>query len=596
MRTKSSTFVLVFLGLLMAMPGFNIGKVHASSPYAITTTSVQSNQNSESAVAVDPTNSSIMVVNTPDSVWRQPYSANAGYTWQYPQQLGKNWPTYIGGSDPYLAVGPTGIFYATTYVEGLAAGGNNPLLVLYMISSSNHGVTWDWDPNFYASDNSTVGVTTWTFLNGTSTQGCITPAFTAAGDYEKLAVDNGASSPFKGFIYVFGDFGVMLNGSCDILNGFVRSRDGGNTWDLHVITDPTFSAGEVEKLSITPNGEIYFIRPTYHNGSNNYLLFEKSTDGGNTWSYNFISAQNLFLYTTLAASTGKLYATYFTCVTICNSTQIGEETVDLISSTNDGNTWSSPTVISDSNALPLWTVDLYENCRIPNPLFDCYPEHKPPTIMVTSIGVAVAWTDWRNSVNNTFADVYAYIPSLSAANIRLTSHTASICIFQEKVCTWNGQDFIDSTSSSQGLYFAYGWDIDGDKVVDAVATRITTLSVSVSPLSITHTYVKGGTTSQTQNFNVTLQSTGISGTVTLTVTPFYPSRRNGPNVTFRSTGTNTDTVIVSPGQNSVDLMTEVDCVRTPHSTFTFTVTAVTGPIQSSGTFQVTISGYSQGAC
>jgi hypothetical protein len=233
---------------------------------------------------------------------------------------------------------------------------------------------------------------------------------------------------------------------------------------------------------------------------------------------------------------------------------------------------------------------------MPNPLQDCFQEHRPPTLTATSLGVAVAWTDWRNSVNNTFADIYAYIPSLSSSNIRITSSTASICIFQQKVCTWHGQDFIDSTSSSQGLYFAYGIDVDNDKVVDSVVTRVSTLSVSVSPTSVTHTYTKGGATSQAQNFTVTVYSSGVSGTVTLTVSPFYSSLRSGPSVTFQHSGTNTDTITVSPGQNTLDVMTELDCVRTPHSAYTFTVSATIGSLLDSATFQVTVTGYSLGTC
>ena len=145
-----------------------------------------------------------------------------------------------------------------------------------------------------------------------------------------------------------------------------------------------------------------------------------------------------------------------------------------MSSTDDGNTWSSGTQISDSEALPYWTyVPLV--CGV---YTDCEPEHRPPTITTSPFGVIVAWTDWRNSNSNTNADIYAHIPA-SNSNVRLTTFPGRLCNSPKTVaCTWNGNDFMSSASSPMGAYVAFGADFDGrsspsGEVVDAVVMLIT---------------------------------------------------------------------------------------------------------------------------
>jgi len=108
-----------------------------------------------------------------------------------------------------------------------------------MASSTNHGQSWTLDPNPYASviTNSTfhATVTTWTFLNVTTTTGCFSQYNALGGDYQKIAVDDGPNSPFKGYVYLIGDFQILWNGICVVQQGLHsqhrRWADMGTTHD-----------------------------------------------------------------------------------------------------------------------------------------------------------------------------------------------------------------------------------------------------------------------------------------------------------------------------------------------------------------------------
>jgi hypothetical protein len=422
--------------------------------------------NGESSISIDPGNGIYMVDAWPSQWFTPSYSLNGGASWHNGTQapIG-GWTTGVATGDPWTAVGPDGTDYFTTYYN------NTQDLVAYMATSIDHGKTWSIDLNYFASaaNNS---ATTWTLWNGTTTSGCYSSDLHFVGDQEKIAVDSSASSPFKGYVYIIGDFGVLLNGVCTIQDGLIRSRDGGSTWDLHLTTNPTPLASETEQLGIGSNGEIYFAR--FYNESD--LIFEKSKDGGATWSYRLIGGSNIEGYSVnLAVSTsGTPYIVYMRCLTTCTPASNGSSSIYLISSSDDGNIWSSGTQISDNAALPYWTyVPLV--CGV---YTDCEPEHRPPTITMSSLGVIVAWTDWRNSNNNTNADIYAYIPG-SSTNVRLTTFPGRLCNQLKTIaCTWNGNDFMSSAASSRGVYLAFGVDSDGNPptsgdVIDAVVIMIT---------------------------------------------------------------------------------------------------------------------------
>ncbi len=437
------------------------------SPYSLTRTELLNNvPNVETSIAIDPNNPNYMIVGTTPQYFAPEYSTDGGVTWhndtaQISAFWGYNAPSV--GDNPGAAIGPDGTDYSieyTTLINGSAAQ------VFYLASSTNHGKSWTIDPNPYASviANATyhATVTTWTLLNGTTTTGCFSQANTIGGDYQKIAVDDGTASPFKGNIYIIGDFQILWNGLCVVQQGFIRSTDGGQTWGQHIITDPSFvGSSQVESLSIAPNGEMYFSR-NYGNTGTPSILFEKSTDAGNTWTNKVIPTSGVVLNPDTTYSPSGIYIAYISCLTSCNYTTNGSTAVFLKSSTDDGNTWSSPSKISDSAAVPYWSyianpdpLGNPENCAVTSIFTDCGPVHRPPTITASSLGIVVSWTDWRNSINSTNADTYAYVSSNRGSNIRLTAFPGRLCEFIQGNCNGFGfgNDQMDVASSTNGVFF-----------------------------------------------------------------------------------------------------------------------------------------------
>jgi hypothetical protein len=431
------------------------------------TTQLQTNTvNGESSISVDPHDSNYLIDSWPSQWFTPSYSQDGGASWHNgTKNPTGTWTTGIATGDPWTAIGPDGTDYFTTYYN------NTQDLVAYMATSTDHGKTWSVDLNYFASaaNNS---ATVWTLLNGTTTTGCYSSDLHFVGDQEKIAVDSGASSPYRGYVYIVGDFGVNQDGICAIQDGIVRSTDGGKTWDLHLITSPTTLASETEQLAIGRNGGIYFAR--FYNDSD--VIFERSADGGPTWSYQFVAVSNLEAFTVNIGISvdGVLDIVYMRCLSTCSPSSNGKSAVFLTSSTNNGHSWSSPTQISDDSALPYWTF-------VPvvcGQFTDCEAEHRPPTITTSSLGTVVAWTDWRNSNNNTNADIYAYVPG-TTSNTRLTRFPGRLCNLPKTIaCTWNGNDFLSSASSQEGVYLAFGIDFDGNtpsrgNFIDAVVVVIT---------------------------------------------------------------------------------------------------------------------------
>jgi len=359
----------------------------------------------------------------------------------------------------------------------------------YMEYSSDRGKTWTLASIPYASlvTNSSLNAvqTSWVLLNGTVTRSRDLPGYDAVGDYEKIAVDNNPGSPFAGNIYIIGNFAIAESNACWIHAGFIRSSNGGASWDLHVVTNPGPTDSQVEKLAIGPSGEIYFVRSNAPSGLNS-ILFEKSTDGGVSWSNLVISGQAQISGSitgnpsVAVSSTGQLSIVYESCLTVCNMTRNGASAVFLINSANDGADWSHYSTISDSNAMPYWSL-------IPRPpsscnaLVLCGPPRNEINVIYTSTGLSAAWRDWRNSPNSSMTDIYAYVPGLAASNIRITPRPGFICYPPNgngaNYCNDFGQSggsFISMTSAAGKIYIAYGQDANGDTYPDSVLATITT--------------------------------------------------------------------------------------------------------------------------
>jgi len=474
--------LVALIGYTFLLESGNFGTFIPRSPLSnfsapsITRTRLLSNvPNVETAIAIDPNNPNYMIVGTIPQHFAPAYSADGGLTWHNTTtQITAFWG-YISpsiGDNPGAAIGPDGTDYSIEYTTLI---NDSSAQAFYLASSTNHGRSWVLSPNPYASavDNSTfhASITTWTFLNGTTTKGCFTQYNTYGGDYQKIGVDTWPDSPFKGYVYIIGDFQMLWNGACVIQQGFIRSTDNGHTWDLHVVTDPAFSgSSQVEGLSIARNGEIYFSR-NYGGSGTGSILFEKSADAGSTWTHKIIPVSGVVLNPDTASSLSGVYIAYIACTMPCNYAKNGSSSVFLISSTDDGNTWSLPVRISDQGAVPYWSyianpdpIGNQEDCSVPSIYTDCGPVHRPPTITSSQFGIVVGWTDWRNSINGTSADIYAYVSGFGGSNVRLTAFPGRLCEVKQGNCNGFGfgNDQMKVAASTNGVFFAVGLDLDND--------------------------------------------------------------------------------------------------------------------------------------
>jgi len=425
------------------------------------------------------------------------YSLDGGNTWRPSSGA----PGLGFGDDPGIAIGPDQTYYqieAQPGGLGVYACPPNPsgcYSVQYAGISHDFGAHWIHDPVPYVSivndTNLNATITTWRFLNGTTTTSCEDGQ--GVGDYEKVAADYNTNSPFKGYLYIIGDFAVQIGSLCVIQNGFIRSTDGGNTWDRHIIISyqPT-SVGLIEHFVIAQSGQILFSRLDGNSCQAQCILFETSKDGGDTWSYTEItdSAQIhgiLLRQAPIALSnTGQLAIAYNSCTTVCSlpspqnpygSNGITE--VDLITSNDNGATWSRSQKISDPSAQTWWAQlpFAYDSSHC-DALILCASVFSEIGITYTPIGLAVSWRDWRNSPNGTLADMYAYIPALSSSNIRLTPSNERICAPINGI-GWNvtdnlpwyginycndfgqtGGSFVTESSYPGKIFITYG--LDGD--------------------------------------------------------------------------------------------------------------------------------------
>lgn len=206
------------------------------------------------------------------------------------------------------------------------ASGNAYMASLVLISSTGVGVT---------VNKSTDGGITW---------GSPVIAYeNDAGFTDKswIAIDDGASSPHKGTIYI----------TWDNFNNFeqvelTRSTDGGSTWSTAAIPH-AFGAGA--QALVQPNGNVTVTYEGVFSGSYQAVT---STDGGNTWGtpvtvgpIDGSTEPNLrsptLPYATVDPTTGTLYVSW-------QSEHFNSAHNDIVisSSTDGGKTWSAETRVN----------------------------------------------------------------------------------------------------------------------------------------------------------------------------------------------------------------------------------------------------------
>jgi hypothetical protein len=84
-----------------------------------------------------------------------------------------------------------------------------------------------------------------------------------------------------------------------------RSNDGGDTFVIQTISDGGF------RPSMWVDGQTIYLVYGLESSSNDFLIFERSDDGGATWSQPVTIGADAGRYISLAASGGTLFAAYF---------------------------------------------------------------------------------------------------------------------------------------------------------------------------------------------------------------------------------------------------------------------------------------------
>lgn len=206
-------------------------------------------RNSESAVAVDPSNPQYLVASsnniTGSGRQKQFYSSDAGATWRTTEL-----PLSAGvafHSDPAVAFTTDGVAWAAT----LGINNTGTSVVVQVYKSNDHGATW-------------------TFVTTISTG--------TNNDKEMLVVDAQTTGPFRDNIYL----------AWDVPGGgirFARSADKGVTWSSVMSLSSDRAIGV--HLATGPSGELYVAWPDTNSRE---LRLRKSLDGGATFGSTVVIA------------------------------------------------------------------------------------------------------------------------------------------------------------------------------------------------------------------------------------------------------------------------------------------------------------------
>src|SRR5580704_1948740 len=276
-----------------------------------------------------------------------------------------------------------------------------------------------------------------------------------------LVVDTSPGSPRVNSVYVSGVMKLSSGWQVQVSH----STDGGVTWKQSAVgtvqkkTEPD----DFTRMAVGKDGTAYvswqYCRAMGGSAAcpTVYFMFSKSTDGGNTWSapqqiatvnmpYNWLlpnTNERVYNYPAIGADTsdgpysGNLYAAMYTWTGTFLQVQV-------IRSTDGGNTWSQPVPV----APPTATHDQFF-----------------PALSVSPTGlVGVSWLDRRNDPGNIDYQAFAAISTdggqsfqpnwqlTTAFSDPKTNGTENNWMGDYTGSTWAGQDFIAAwMDSSNGV-------------------------------------------------------------------------------------------------------------------------------------------------
>jgi hypothetical protein len=277
-----------------------------------------------------------------------------------------------------------------------------------------------------------------------------------------MTADDNASSPYVNSVYVSCVMVGPLNNNSNNQVTVTHSKDGGATWQL-VNVAATQKSPDVDlntAMAIGKDGRVYLtwmycnVGPQACNNNKGYMVFAKSSDGGNTWSQPKLAAAVTLIYPVPNTSigvpdtpaiavdnsggpySGNLYVVMYNWKGTFMQVQVAR-------STDDGTTWSKPVPVA-----PGLTHDQFL-----------------PWISVSPTGlVGVSWLDRRNDPNNIDYQAFAAISADGGLsfqpNVQLTTGFSNpnavmgASIGNYTGNTWDGPDYFVAAwmDNSQTMY------------------------------------------------------------------------------------------------------------------------------------------------
>jgi len=386
-----------------------------------TQVSDESNQVTDAPIAADPLNPKHLVVGSYDLNCRYAgfhSSLDGGLTWDLHCMPAINEPQgeYVPGGQPMVGYDSDGVAYIGDEY-GVSEAGTG----LVAIQKSSDGVSWSTPEIALGPGNETEYF------------------------YASLAVDANTESPYANNLYVSA---VALDEPYQDKNRVVvsHSSDGGMTWKA-VAVAPVQIAPDIDNytnMAISKDGTVYLTWMYCNSGfyfcedDFGYMVFSKSSDGGNTWSAPALmttvvlnhesipntntSAEN---YPAIGVDngdgphSGNLYVVMYTWTGSYLRVQV-------IHSTDGGNTWSRPVPVAPDS--------------------DDHDQFLP-WISVSPAGlVGVSWLDRRNDPANIDYQAFATISADGGLS------------FQPDVQLTAGFSNPNDNDGSLGNYAGNAWD------------------------------------------------------------------------------------------------------------------------------------------
>jgi hypothetical protein len=257
-------------------------------------------------------------------------------------------------------------------VSGSTSGGGDPV-----VGYDLNGTVYQGGIDFLNNGDWVIGVASST-NNGKTWNAPVTAVQLGSDLTDKpwLEIDANANSPNKNNLYVSNS---MFGAGSSTTIYVTMSKDGGKTWNS-VAASPTAEPPHINQfsdLAIGSDGTVYL---SYMNcpgggsvgcdGTTSTMYFQKSADGGKTWSKQVAIGQFTL---TPDGGCGNYYGSVpNTCARLSNTTSIGVDNsggarngqlyfsafnwngtnsvVEVASSTDGGSTWSKPVPVGDSKA------------------------------------------------------------------------------------------------------------------------------------------------------------------------------------------------------------------------------------------------------